>query len=206
MLHWTQYLNEKEKSEVSMIKSKMLLVIGILLLFSISVSAQENQQEQQDQNNQDQQNQNPDQEKVDEYNQITQRLRTVQQQALSDIEIAKKTNEFSAKVDSEMVRQDPLAHEKLEQRNDIVDNYEAAEKTGDSAKMEEIRRKFQSLSQELIALQQKALQKDELRQEGEKLEKAVLDKMTDIDPEVPKLIARLETLGSELQNYDQNNQ
>lgn len=201
-----------------MLRLKKCLLTGFISILAVSVSAQQepqseqnrqdqqNRQEQQNDDNEqeNQQNRNDEQQKAEEYNQISQRLRTVQQQALSDIQIAEKTNNFSAKVDSEMIKQDPSAQKKLEERDNIVDDYEAAEKEGDNEKMEEIRRKFQALSQDLIILQQRAMQNDELREEGEELEKAVLKKMTDIDPEVPKLIARLETLGSELQGNGQD--
>ncbi|MFO7444864.1 MAG: hypothetical protein R6W90_00790 [Ignavibacteriaceae bacterium] len=144
------------------------------------------------------------QEIYQEYSEISQRLQAIQQQAISDIEVAGKTQEFTDKLESEMVKQDSSARSKMDRRNSIVDEFQQAEQEGNSDKMTKLQEEFQSLNNELQPLQQRALENNDLKEEGMALEEAVFNKMKDIDPEVPQLFARLQTLGAQLQGQKTN--
>lgn len=137
-----------------------------------------------------------------EYQQITQRLQNVQEQALSDAKIAEQSENFSEKVDQEMIRQNPAVRPKIDRRNSIVDEFERARSTGNESEMYRLQQEFQVITQDLKTHQQKAMENEQLREEGEELEKALLEKMKEIDPEVPNLVARLETLGNQIQGQE----
>jgi hypothetical protein len=142
-----------------------------------------------------------DTKKIHEYNQISQRLSIVQQQALADEDIMKKSDAFTEKLESEMIKKNPGVKEKLEHRNEIMIDYEDARKMNDERKMQDLEEEFKALSGEILVRQMEAMQNSELKEEGNKLESAVMDKMKEIDPEVPRLIARLERLENQLQNH-----
>ncbi len=126
----------------------------------------------------------------------------MQQQALSDDEILKKSDEFTEKLETEMIKKSPSVKEKLEHRNDIISDYEEAREMNDEKRMADLQHEFKLLSEEILLHQIDALQNADLKAEGDKLEAAVLNKMEQIDPEVPQLIARLETLENELQEIE----
>lgn len=157
-----------------------------LIFFPFSVSAQDTEESQ----------------KIQEYNLISQRLSIVQQQALADDEIVKKSDAFAKKLESEMIKKNPEVKEKLEHRNSIISDYDNASKMNDEKKMLDLEEEFKTLSGEILIHQMEAMQNSELRDEGDKLEAAVLGKMQEIDPEVPQLIARLESLENQLKETE----
>lgn len=134
-----------------------------------------------------------------EYQQISQRLQSIQQQAMADSEIAEKSKKFSDKLDSAMVKENPSDKEKLEKRNEIINNFQEAQQSGDKEKMMKYQQDYKSISQELMVHQQKVMENVKLRKEGKELNNVLVQKMTKIDPEVPNLIGKLELLGKKLQ-------
>jgi hypothetical protein len=94
--------------------------------------------------------------------------------------------------------------EKLEHRNSIISDYEDARMMNDERKMLVLEEEFKTLSGEILIHQIQAMQNSELRDEGDKLEAAVLGKMQEIDPEVLQLIARLERLENQLRKLKAN--
>jgi hypothetical protein len=138
-----------------------------------------------------------------EYVQINQRLQTVQQKALQDEELSERSVAFVQRVELEMVKNDPSVRTMLDKRNRIVQDFETAQENGDSEEMESLQQEFILLSQQIQSHQTAALQNEELFQEGKQLETLVIEKMEEIDPEVPNLLSRVETIGKELQNYQQ---
>jgi len=148
---------------------------------------------------QDDQNSNKElKEEYIEYQLISQKLMSIQQQALSDSEIAKQSTTFGKKLDSAMVEETPSIKQKLEKRDEIIDNFQEAQENGNQDKILKLQEDYKSISGELQVHQQNALQDENLRKEGEELNEKVIQKMTDIEPDVPKLFSRLKVLGEKL--------
>jgi len=140
-----------------------------------------------------------------EYQQISQRLQTVQQKALADSEIAEKSKSFSSKLDSVMIKENPSDKEKLAKRDEIINNFQNAQQKGDKEKMQQLQQDYKTISMELQAHQRKVMENEKLQEEGTELNNELIQKMTSIDPGVPKLIDRLEVLGKKLQQGMQQN-
>ena len=136
----------------------------------------------------------------EEYSEITQRLNLVQQQAMEDEKISDKTKKYTEKVESKMIEQDSFVKDIIEKRDSIIGNYEVAEQTGNQDEMIKLQKEFQNVSKDLFTQQEEALQDNELKEEGKQLEEEVLNKMKEIDPKVPELIARLGSLGDKLES------
>ncbi|MEJ2616337.1 MAG: hypothetical protein P8Z35_15375 [Ignavibacteriaceae bacterium] len=134
-----------------------------------------------------------------EYQQISQRIQSVQQKALADSEIAEKSKIFSDKLDSAIIKENPSDKEKLAKRDKIISNFQDAQQKGDKEKMLKLQQDYKNISMELQVHQQKVMENEELRKEGIELNNELLKKMTSIDPGVPKLMKRLEFLGKKLQ-------
>ena len=140
-----------------------------------------------------------------EYQQISQRLQSVQQKALADSEIATKSKRFSDKLDSAIIKENPSDKEKIVKRDKIIDNFQDAQQKGDKEKMMKLQQDYKTISMELQVHQQKVMENEKLRNEGIELNNELVQKMTNIDPGVPKLIERLEFLGKKLQQGMQQN-
>jgi hypothetical protein len=134
-----------------------------------------------------------------EYQQISQRLQSVQQQALADSILAEKGKNFGKKLDLAMIKENPSIKEKIEKRDKIINNFEEAQQKGDNEKLMKLQEDYKSIVQELQVHQQKAMENEKLKNEGKELNDEIVQKMTKIDPQVPQLIARLEVLGKQLQ-------
>jgi hypothetical protein len=138
-----------------------------------------------------------------EYLEINQRLQMVQQQALMDAELSQKSLAFVEKVEEEMIKNDPSVKSKLDSRNEIIKDFESAKDAGDMEEVERLQKEFLEVSGDIQQHQTAALQNEELLEEGKQLETAVIEKMEEIDPEVPSLLTRVEEIGRELQQMNE---
>jgi chromosome condensin MukBEF ATPase and DNA-binding subunit MukB len=178
-----------------MIYNKLISYLSVLVLFAFTLFAQ------------DTTNQEEREKILKEYQEISSRLMDLQKQALSVPEIAEQAEDFSQHLENAMLKEDPSLVEKMNRRDEIINNFEEADKVGDKNKVIQLQQEYQEITQELMTHQQNALENNtELREEGENLEEALFKKMKEIDPEVPDLVARLETLGNRIQGLEGDKQ
>jgi|GEM_PF-911150 len=176
-----------------MLKKKMLKYFIALVLFNVSLFGQDTTDQE-------------EREKIiEEYKQISSRLMNLQQQALSDINVSKQAERFSKNIEKAMIEEDSTLENKIKRRDEIISEFEEADKKGDQTKAFNLQQEYEEITQHLMVHQQKALESnEELRKEGEALENSLYEKMKEIDPEVPKLVARLEELGKQLQGMKED--
>jgi chromosome condensin MukBEF ATPase and DNA-binding subunit MukB len=172
-------------------KSRFFIIISTIFLLAFPASAQGT----------DEQNEKAAK-LYEEYMEINQRLQMIQQQALNDEIFLKRSQDFAGKVEAEMIKKDPTVQNKLEQRDSVIEEYQQAETEGSQEKIMAVQQKYQAIMQELQAHQNEAMQNEELLKEGEELEAALIQKMEEIDPEVPQLLAKLNQIGTELRSMD----
>lgn len=140
---------------------------------------------------------------IKEYQAISERLMDLQKQALSDIGIAKQAEDFSQKLEKAIIKGDSSLLNKINRREEIIEQFEAADKNDNSTEIIILQQEYQEITQDLMVHQQKALESNiDLKEEGEQLEGALFEKMKELDPEVPQLISRLESLGNQIQGLD----
>lgn len=174
-----------------MIKIKILKYLYVIVFFGVSVFAQ------------DTTNQEEREKIIEEYKEISSRLMNLQQQALSDLNVSKKAEQFSQNLEQAMIEEDSSLQSKIERREEIITEFEEADKTGNQAQALNLQQEYEEITQELMVHQQKVLENnEELRKKGEELENTLYEKMKEIDPEVPKLVSRLETLNNQIRNLE----
>ena len=178
-----------------MLKNMFIVLTGMIILISAAVTFAQGKQD----------STNNLQQFYMEYQQISQRLQSVQQKALADSEIAEKSKSFSDKLDSAIIKENPSDKKKIAKRDEIINNFQDAQQKGDQEKMTKLQQDYKTISMELQPHQQKVMQNEKLREEGIELNNELVQKMTSIDPGVPKLIQRLEFLGKKLQQGMQKN-
>jgi len=140
-----------------------------------------------------------------QYRQISQKLQSVQLQALADKKIKKKRDEFSKELQSEMIKENPSVKKEIAQENELRKEYKAAQAKDSKKKMTAIAQKYQGISQDLQTAQQKAIQNPKLLKEKTNFQQELLAKMTEIEPKTPQLMKELRSLSQELQQTRQQN-
>lgn len=140
-----------------------------------------------------------DEELYNQYMEINVQLQQIQQQALADKEIESMNRQFSEKIESVIIKENPELETSIEKRNELIDKFEASRETASQEKLDELKTEFDLVAQELQAAQQDVIQREEFRNELKEIEDAVINKMEEINPETPALFAKMNELGGKLQ-------
>jgi small-conductance mechanosensitive channel len=134
-----------------------------------------------------------------EYQQIQQRLNSVQQQALADPALQQQYETLQGHIEDEMVSNDPEYDEKRTHLQKLQQDMMAAQQSGDQEAIQSIGQEGNALQAELQQLQTDAVGDEEISAEVADFREAVRAKMAEIDPEVPKLIERADEIAATLQ-------
>ncbi len=134
-----------------------------------------------------------------EYMTLNQQLQSTQQKALNDPAIAKKSEGYSAMLDETMNEISPQANGLIKQRDNLLDNYEAAQAGNDEEAMKQIEQDFQQLESQIEPIRQQAIQQEDVQKKQQELEADVIEKMEEIEPKTPERIQRIQILQQELQ-------
>lgn len=161
--------------------AKAFCLIIITILFAISVQAQ------------------TEEDLYEEYMQINVQLQQIQQQALADKKIESMNRQFSEKLESVIIKENPELETSIKKRNELIDKFEASRETASQEKLDELKTEFEMVAQELQTAQQNVIQRDEFKKELKDIEDAVINKMEEINPETPALFAKMNELGGKLQ-------
>jgi hypothetical protein len=127
---------------------------------------------------------------------IQNRLMEIQHEAMQDSELQAAQMEVGQDLVATMIRIDPSAVQELERANDLQAEVLAAQQAGDEDRLMALAADAQELQASLGALHQRALQDEQMQMTVAAFQERIFAKMTEIDPETPELMARLEQLES----------
>jgi hypothetical protein len=130
----------------------------------------------------------------DEITQIQQRLGQLQQRAMQDPAVQAAQATFTAEVMSAMERLDPAAKEKAARAEAIKAEVAAARQANDNTKLNELAAEAQALQAYFAELRPRAVALPEIQEKRKVFTEALFAKMTELDAEAPRLVARLEEL------------
>lgn len=175
---------------------KRSIYLGFIIsVFSSLIILHAQQQPQQDERSQQLYN---------EYSQITATLQQTQEEALQDDEVVEIQNELEQKIKVAMIEENPKVEQKFEKRDNLIDDFRVAQQEGDQEKLASIQEQYHLLTQEIKTVEDKVNEKPEIKKESQKFEEKVIEKMEEINPDVPDLMTKLTQLKEEIQNLDQN--
>src|SRR5690606_37185946 len=127
-----------------MLKKKMLKYFIALVLFNVSLFGQDTTDQE-------------EREKIiEEYKQINSRLMNLQHDALEEIEKLKQDERCSKKIEKAMIEEDSTMENKIKRRDEIISEFEEADKKGDQTKAYNLQQKYEEITQHLMVHQQKA--------------------------------------------------
>lgn len=126
--------------------------------------------------------------------QIQMRLMQTQQQALQDPELQAAQETVTEELLAAMEQADPTLAEKSERAEAMQAEIHAAQQAEDQARLQELAGEAQQLEMAFATAQQQAMQDPELQASMGAFQDRMVAKMTEIDPETPQLIARLEQI------------
>ncbi|CAN5538365.1 hypothetical protein BH23BAC4_BH23BAC4_17590 [soil metagenome] len=127
---------------------------------------------------------------------IAHRLLELQQQAMQDTALQAAQMEVGQELVATMLRVEPSAAEDLERANALQAELVAAQQAGDEERLNALASDAQELQASLDALQARAMQDEQMQIAMVAFQEQVVSKMTEIDPETPDLLARLDQLAN----------
>jgi len=172
------------KKEFTM--QKRMITIGLVLVFALSIIAIYGQAE-------------AFQSLYKEYLDINKELQTIQNEALKDETLKKMTDEFSNLVDKRLLKMDKELEPLLKKRDSLMQTIEKAEAEGDFETVEKLHGEYLGIVQTLQPQLNAVLKEKDIAEQNEELEKKVIIKMREIDPNTNSLLARLEEITKLLQ-------
>ncbi|MDH3734155.1 MAG: hypothetical protein OEU54_11500 [Gemmatimonadota bacterium] len=136
---------------------------------------------------------------IAELQSIDQQLGPLQDQALADPVMVAKQDELVATVEEAMEDAAPGSKAKREEFDTLLNEYNAAQGSGDQAKMAELTPRLQALDTELGQAQGAAMEREEIREAVEAFQDDLAAKMRELDDGVGSLLDRREELTGELE-------
>lgn len=139
------------------------------------------------------------QELYEEYGILSQELRTTQQLAMQDSELVLQSEEFSTFIDNKLKEKSAEVAELVDKRNELIEGIEKARGENDQESEQELHPLYQSVNQQLQPHLQEIFSDEEVQERQQSLEGMLMEKMSEIDPEVNEKMERLEEISAELQ-------
>ncbi len=131
-----------------------------------------------------------------EAQQLDQALAPIQQQAMQDQELASQLEELQEQVETAMRDEDPELVDQMEQ---LQAEFMAAQEAGDQERVQEIGMAAQGIQAEFQALQQRVLDRPDIREPVDAFEEAQRERMIEIDPEAGEIMDRIDEILAQLE-------
>jgi hypothetical protein len=129
---------------------------------------------------------------ADELAQIRRRLRDLQERARADSAVAAANDAFGNEVLAAMLRLDPEAGPKKARADAIQGEAVQARAASDNARLNDLAEEGRALQAYFAALRTRVLNLPEIERSRQAYIAKLFEKMTDLDPEAPALVARLD--------------
>lgn len=166
-------------------KPKLIPNIFVLLLLTISIIAQTSQLKK------------PSKLQI-EYLEVVKKLDSIQKIAQQDPQLMKEGEELKADMTEVMIKNDPSVENLIAERNQVEMQFAEAEKQNDRNKMVQLQETYKKLTDRIIEHQNKVLEDPSFKERAKTINKKVLKKMEEIDPNTPQLIEKLKELKAKL--------
>lgn len=173
----------------------LVTTLGLVLFWVGSAEARQSQQQQQQQTP-------PDtiQELIKEYQELQQRVDSLEVKALEQNEdLQDQREELVVAIDDAISTQFPDLDDKVERLEEIQAEYVAAQEAGDTERLQALMAEAQQIQQQLQAAQAAVLEREEIAEMMESFQKDLRKEMTEIDPDTPKMLARMEEIARIIQ-------
>lgn len=135
------------------------------------------------------------QEWLAEMNQLQQELAPLHQKAMQDAALQQEQEKVSTAVREAMIAADPANSQRLDRLEQLETEAQAAQASGDSAKIVALASEAQKLGPPLKAAQDQAMQKPEVEAQVQQFEDRLFAKMVEMDPSAKARLDRLDELG-----------
>ena len=136
---------------------------------------------------------------IAEYRDLQQRLGQVQQEALADSALQQAYSVLETRIEEEMTAVDPDYLQKRDRMMELQQQMMAAQQSGDQQAMQTIGEEGNELTAQLELLQTKVIELDRVSADIAAFRISVEAKMQEIEPETPRLMARVVEITEALQ-------
>lgn len=128
---------------------------------------------------------------------IQQQLQAIQQRALQDPALQARQAEIGQEVVATMSRVDPAFDPAAARAQTMQADIAAAQEAGDNARLHELAAESEQLQATFAAARARAMEDPELQASIQAFQAEVVEKMTEMDPETTRLLARLNELNEQ---------
>ncbi len=139
-----------------------------------------------------------------ELQQVGQKVIQLRQQALQDSAIQSEQDKLQVEIQTKMVSIDSATTQRLDRIKAITQEFQQAQQSQDTAKIQSLMAEYQQLTQKNQAVEMQAMQDSELAAELDSFRTNLIQRMNAIDPKADSLISRLQALQAELQGQAQD--
>ena len=136
---------------------------------------------------------------IAEYQQLQERLGHVQQQAMADSTLQQAFTALETRIEEAMVDVDADYPQKRERMSALQQEMTAAQQADDPTAMQRIGEEGNALQMQLEKLQMQVIERDDIAADIAEFRSSVEAKMTEIEPETPRLMARAAEIVATLQ-------
>lgn len=129
-----------------------------------------------------------------ELRKVTQQIRQVRKNALQDSSLQQRQMQLQEMIQKAMIEADPGTEKRQKEMTDLRGEIRKAQQNGEKKKLRSLFSKFQKLQQQNRKVQRKVMQGGEIAKELKKFREQLRQKMTEINPQTRKLLARQDSL------------
>lgn len=144
----------------------------------------------------------------EEMNGLQQRIQEIQQAAMAESGVVEKQAVYEESLEESLVEQDPNVKKKLDKRNALLEELRKHPEVvnpnqGQSPEVQARIQEFRGLEQEIAPLRQAANADPAVKEKRTELETVLIEEMSNIDPETPRLLDQRMKLAQRFQQLQQ---
>ncbi len=136
---------------------------------------------------------------ITEYEGIHRQLQGIQQRALEDPDLNAAQLALGAQIRTAMEAEDPTLAEHLTRAESLEGELQTAQQTGNTQRIAELLAEAQSIEEHFFAVQQVVVAKADIASAIGAFQTRLEQKMSEVDPNAPTLIARFKELEAKLE-------
>jgi hypothetical protein len=133
-----------------------------------------------------------------EFMSLQQRLGGIQQQAMQDTTLQRDYAALDAMIEQGMTAAEPQLVQHRSRLDAIRGEMSAAQQAGDEPKFQALLQEGTALQGRLQKVQQDTMQREDVQQKMNALRDRMVARMTQIDPQTPALVQRVDAIGEQL--------
>ena len=128
-----------------------------------------------------------------EFMQVVEKIQSVEQQALEEEKVAEAREQYETLLENKILEENPELEETMARRDEYkgyLEKAQAGESLPEGMEIRDVYSEYKSLEQQVVPVQRKVMQDEEVRQVQQKYQQTLVAEMKEIDPDIMELVDR----------------